>query len=510
MSIREQSWSRIDNKTFDVVIIGAGINGASIYKTLCSMGYSVLILDKGDFSCGTSQASAMMIWGGLLYLKNLDIASVRALSRDRDELIRLLKDRILPMRFRYVLNKEHGRSRRLVNFALHFYWLLGMCKRSKPEYQRHFDEECFINPESVIGSLIYQEGFLKKSDSRFVLDWIMDFQSEDSLAINYCDLQECTFNTSDKQWQLSISDQLSGRSITTKAKIIINCAGPWTDRVNEQFGLRSPYRHIFSKGVFIAFERPKSHQSPLLFEMGEHGDMLALIPFGPTSLWGPTETLVRSIEEGFQITESDINFLQRHASVHLRSTLASSRIVSLRCGIRPLAVKKDFNADCYPLDLSRHHEVVEDCKVPWISVYGGKISGCLSLADSVAERVSIKVPCVHKDGPSYTSLGKETLWSRFPGVDDKVPSLAWCVENEFCCTLDDYLRRRTNIAQWIPRGGFGFNNENAGYLAQLATYLPRDDRNSPRDQLMIYRRKVHEGFDRFVIHPEQGGTHEAA
>lgn len=51
-------------ETFDATIIGGGINGASLYHHLCQKGYRVLLVDKGDFAGGTSQASAMMVWGG--------------------------------------------------------------------------------------------------------------------------------------------------------------------------------------------------------------------------------------------------------------------------------------------------------------------------------------------------------------------------------------------------------------------------------------------------------------
>ncbi|MCI0413514.1 FAD-dependent oxidoreductase [bacterium] len=66
MITRSEKWDLLSNNVFDVAIIGGGINGASIYHSLCSKGYKVLLVDKGDFSSGTSQASAMMAWGGLL------------------------------------------------------------------------------------------------------------------------------------------------------------------------------------------------------------------------------------------------------------------------------------------------------------------------------------------------------------------------------------------------------------------------------------------------------------
>ncbi|OGW35040.1 MAG: hypothetical protein A2X58_06255 [Nitrospirae bacterium GWC2_56_14] len=498
MNIRDKSWSQAENKTFDVAIIGAGINGAAVYKRLCSDGYNVLLIDKGDFSCGTSQASAMMIWGGLLYLKNLDISSVYALSKDRDTLISSYKEQIMPAHFRYVFNKNKGRNKFFVYFALHFYWLLGFFRREKPEFQDYFDELSFIKHDAADGSINYQEGFLKWSDSRFVLDWILSCQSLDSLALNYCAIQEGSFDQQDKQWSLSLSDLTSNHRCNVKAKVLINCAGVWTDNVNEQFNIQSRYKHVFSKGVFIAYERPKTHRQPLIFDMGEHGDTLTLIPWGPVSLWGPTETLVQSIEEGYTITTEDIYFLQEHARRHLKSTLVNSKIVSFRCGLRPLVVKKGFKADCYPLDLSRHYKILEDPVLPWISVYGGKLSGCISLAAKVAAKISRKIPKRQEGLPLRNDQAENIRWNFFPGLEVRVPAIDWCVENEFCCTLEDYLRRRTNISQWIPREGLGYNNENIWFLEELAAHLPANNARTPGNHLKAYVNTVHDGCDRLI------------
>ena len=70
MLIRDRNISNTAGNNFDITIIGGGINGASLYNKLVQEGYRVLLIDKGDFASGTSQASGMMIWGGLLYLRN--------------------------------------------------------------------------------------------------------------------------------------------------------------------------------------------------------------------------------------------------------------------------------------------------------------------------------------------------------------------------------------------------------------------------------------------------------
>ncbi len=506
MDIRQRNWDRAGNSSFDIAIIGGGINGASIYRKLCELGFRVFLADKGDFSCGTSQASAMMIWGGLLYLKNLDLVSVCRFSRDRDILIRTFDDQIIPRDFRYIPNDEWGRNRYFVYLVLQLYWLLGKCRRKRPCFEKVFPELALIPDRGRPGSLLYQEGFLKQSDSRFVLDWILCHQGEDSLALNYCTIEEARYNRRDRAWTLELSDPLSERGCTIRAKMILNCAGVWTDRVNERFGIRSPFRHVFSKGVFIGYRRPPEHRVPLIFETGEEADTLTFIPWGPVSLWGPTETMVDSPESGFRITSDDLAFLLEHARRNLRPALVDAQIVSLRCGVRPLAVRTSFRADCCPLDISRGHRIVEDPRLPWISVYGGKISGCISMAGQVAGKIAKRI------SPGARRPARKTMESgpiprtSFPGLRDSVVAIDWCVEHEFCCTLEDYLRRRTNISQWICRQGLGHRDANLAHLRELAARLPVAAGDGGRERhLREYRRQVQDRFDAVLAQAGQAG-----
>jgi glycerol-3-phosphate dehydrogenase len=98
---RRHTWDAGRDTVFDVAIIGGGIKGAHIYHQLCEAGYRTVLLEKGDFASGTSQASCMMIWGGLLYLANWDIATVWKLSSARNLLLRTMPNCIRQQTFRY-------------------------------------------------------------------------------------------------------------------------------------------------------------------------------------------------------------------------------------------------------------------------------------------------------------------------------------------------------------------------------------------------------------------------
>jgi glycerol-3-phosphate dehydrogenase len=339
---------------------------------------------------------------------------------------------------------------------------------------------------------------LRDSDARFVLHWITPHQRDDQVPLNYCAVRGGRFHRSDQRWHLDLQDTLDQKERTATARVVVNCAGVWTDEVNREFGIDTPVRHILSKGVYLGIRRPPQHEHPLVFEMGEHGDVLTLLPWGPVSLWGPTETRVHDIGEGYRVREEDIDFLLQHARRELVDPPQRSEIVSLRCGIRPLVVPASFDRDVYPLDISRRHRVIHDPDRPWISFYGGKLTNCVDAAREIyghLRRYAFAPP--RMNGVVHPRL-QDREWLEFPGIDDPVPSPAWSARHEFCHTLPDYLRRRTNISQWVPREGLGWNDENLKEVEQIALTLTHGDEERARRQLAQYQASVHEGLDRLL------------
>ena len=184
----------------------------------------------------------------------------------------------------------------------------------------------------------------------------------------------------------------------------------------------------------------------------------------------------------------------------MKSGVAKEDIVSLRCGIRPLVVPASFAGDCYPLDLSRRSHIEVDRDRPWISLYGGKITGCHAAAAAAAGQVEARLPD-RPARPARTALFPERETDiplvDFPGLGDRVVDPAWSARHEYCCTLEDYLRRRTNIAQWVPREGLGRADANLDHLRSIARTLAGDDAAAEQG-LDRYRTRVAERFDRVL------------
>ena len=289
------------------------------------------------------------------------------------------------------------------------------------------------------------------------------------VALNHCELMHARWEASQRSWRLELSDRHGGSNWGVRARVLVNAAGVWAERVGESCGLEQRYRHVFSKGVYLAFPRPAQLDEAMAFEMEQHGDTQTFTPWGPVALWGPTESAVKDIETGFRPDVADVRFLLSQANSNLREKRGVEDIVSLRCGIRPLAVERSFARDVYPLDLSRRHVVARDRKVAALTIFGGKLTSAPMIAREVSRRVGEYM--LPRGLPPTSHNGAALATIRFPGIDVALPSPRWCVEHEGCVTLEDYLRRRTNIAQWVPRLGLGIDDRNLREIVAIAEHI---------------------------------------
>ena len=489
---RKSFFADIDG-AFDVAIVGGGVQGACLYHLLSRRGYRVLLVEQHDFGGGTSQASATLVWGGLLYLRNLDVMEVVRLSAARDRLLRDHAGRVRPRFWSYVFGERRSQSPWVLRGGLWVYWLLGGARRARPVHLRDFPERGFLKDQSAIECLRFEEGQMQVSDARFVYDWIALGDNQRSSAVNYCSLRGGGYDTEGRMWRLELHDELGGAQKEVRAKWVVNCAGVWADGVNQRFGIKLPYRHLLAKGVSFTFTRPSGHRDTIALD-GKAADAgLSLVPWGPVSLWGSTETVVESPEQGWSASKDEVQFLLDELNAYLRRPIGFEDVVALRCGVRPLVAPHGrWTGDA--MQLSKRWRVHRDKHVPWISVHGGKLTACCSVAGRVGDILARILGEAEAAGDDHERPSASL--TLFAGLE--VPSHRWCHEHEDCWKLDDYLRRRTNIAQWIPRGGLGAQDEHREPLRAIAVDLCGGDGERGDRMLLEYVAKVREEHDRVL------------
>jgi glycerol-3-phosphate dehydrogenase len=481
---RRQFWNTT-HEPLDVVVVGGGVQGACLYARLVREGRRVLLIDQKDFGSGTSQASAMLVWGGLLYLSNAEFLHVIRLSASRDHLLGRHSELAEPHYLSYVFGRRQHRQPWFVHAGLWTYWLLGGCRRSVPRGSSVFPEQSFLVEDSAVRRLRFEEGHLRLSDAQLAFHWIST--SRAGGAANYCSLIGGGFDSQQRLWRLELRDTLHGNEIEICAKWVVNAAGVWTDRVNAKFGVDSRWQHLLAKGASFSFARPEGHRDTLVFDSDDNGEGLSLVPWGPVSLWGSTETMTQSADEGWHVEPGDVEYLLSQLNSRMRSAVRPHDIISLRCGVRSLAVPRGTTRG-NPRDLSKRWCVHFDEHRPWVSIYGGKITACISVAARVARLLGRALGAPGDTFPAVFLDDPET--EHFPGLEARVPAARWSRDHQMCCTLDDYLRRRTNIAQWTLRGGLGRSGEHRGALVRIATVLCYGDDTAAAAMVDEYERRV--------------------
>ncbi|MDX2342330.1 MAG: FAD-dependent oxidoreductase, partial [Acidimicrobiia bacterium] len=134
MPLRTTSLSKLNNGSFDVLIVGGGINGAVSAAVLAGRGASVALIDRGDFGAFTSQESSNLVWGGFKYMESYELLLVRKLCVSRNRLINSYPDNIKPIPFLAAMDSSSPHPPWLGALGSAAYWGIGSFKTHYPRY----------------------------------------------------------------------------------------------------------------------------------------------------------------------------------------------------------------------------------------------------------------------------------------------------------------------------------------------------------------------------------------
>jgi glycerol-3-phosphate dehydrogenase len=401
MASREAHLDRIDGGTFDVLVIGGGINGAVASAALAGRGASVALVDRGDFGGFTSQQSSNLVWGGFKYLENYELLLVWKLCRSRNRLMKAYPDNIKEISFLASLDETSPYAPWFAGLGALGYWGIGQFGTRRPRVLSTGTieaEEPVIDTSSVRGGIEYRDAYLIDNDARFVFSFVRSAIEAGASAANYVELVSAS--RVDGRWRARLRDVDSGRELTATATVIVNAAGPFVDALNEQWGLRTQHRIVYSKGIHLVVPRltTHDHQRVLAF-FDDTQRLFYVIPMGRRSVIGTTDTRV---DEPFtEVDDDDRSFLldQINQRLDLPAPLTRADIIAERSGVRPLVVKSS-GGDQRDVDwtsLSRKHAIEADAASRVVTVFGGKLTDCLNVGEEVAEEVEALGVPLEKD-----------------------------------------------------------------------------------------------------------------
>ena len=340
MGLRDRHLQRLRNEHFDTLVIGGGINGAVAAASLAGRGASVALIDRGDFAGFTSQASSNLVWGGFKYLENYELWLVFKLCRSRNRLMKAYPANIRQIGFYAALDESAPYTPWFAGIGALGYWIIGQFG-TKPPRLLSADtiehEEPAVDTSSVAGGIEYYDGILVDNDARFVFSFVRAAIEAGTAAANYVELVSA--ERVDGRWVATVRDVDLGGEFTITATTIVNAAGPFVDELNQEWGVRSDHRIVYSKGIHLVVPRLTTHDHHRVLAFFDDTQRLFyVIPMGRRSVIGTTDTRVDT--PFTEVTDDDIDFLlsQINARLDLDVPLTRADIIAERVGVRPLVV----------------------------------------------------------------------------------------------------------------------------------------------------------------------------
>lgn len=388
MKLRKQNIKSLREEKFDCLILGGGINGAVAAAALAAKGAKVALIDKGDFAGETSSHSSNLAWGGIKYLESREFSLVNKLCKSRNQLMDYYPSTVKEIRFLTTIFKGFRFPPVFIYCGSLLYWLFGRFRTRAPvllSATQIKQRESAINSDNAIGGLEYSDCFLHDNDSRFVFNFIKNAMKSGAVIANY--VEATTGNFDGKHWRYTAKDLLSDETFTLQARTLINACGPWVDQINNKLAINTEHRHLFSKGVHLTVPKIGGKDRVLAF-FASDGRLFFVIPMGPTTCIGTTDTQVNQPEEA-RVTEQDRQFLLDNANrcLDLAKPLTRDDIIAERCGVRPLAVTNETDCDDW-VALSRKHAIDSNPEKNLISIFGGKITDCINVGEEIAAKSS--------------------------------------------------------------------------------------------------------------------------
>jgi len=438
VATRSARFTTAANTEFDVVIVGAGINGSVVAAALASHGVSTLLVDRGDIGSYTSQASSNMVWGGFKYLEGFELKLVWDLCGSRNRMVSAYPTNVVPISFLANLDEDSPHRPWFGFLGTLAYWAFGRFKTAMPRYMTAAAIEAeapVVDTSRSRGGIKYGDAYLPENDSRFVLQFALQAAACGATVLNHTEVR--SLERVDGRWRFRLTDQLGGTEVTASAGIVVNAAGPFSADLNNRIDVKTDNKLAFSKGIHLIVDRLTTPDHILVF-YDDTGRLFYVLPMGSKSSIGTTDTRVG--EPTVEVTAEDREFLleQINQRLDLDTPLTADDVISTRGGVRPLVVASD-SGDTSAEDwtkLSRKHVIEVDKANSVISILGGKLTDCINVGEELIEIVG---------GLDTALTSPPAAWYGEPGDAERSEAISRCLSAGLPETTAERIWRRYGL-----------------------------------------------------------------
>jgi glycerol-3-phosphate dehydrogenase len=380
---------------FDLIVIGAGINGAGIARDAALRGLKVLLLDKQDMSGGTTATSSRLIHGGLRYLEHYEIGLVRESLRERERLLSVAPHLVKPLPLTLPIYKGHTRGPLMIRLGMIAYDVLSYDK-SLPRHTMYsrtaaLQHEPGLEPRGLRAAARYYDAQVTFPE-RLVVENVLDAVAHGATVRTHTRVDDLIVEAGVVRG-VHYADDLTGESGTARASVTINVAGPWVDHVLAALDLvPAPKRLVGgTKGSHIVVHPfPGAPKDALYIEARQDGRPYFIVPWNGLYLIGTTDIRYDGDLDRVVASEEEIAYLLNETNLAIPDAgLERESVLYTFAGLRPLPYQADGDEGAITRDhiIKDHGPKVQGL----LSIIGGKLTTYRELAEQAVDAAYRKI-----------------------------------------------------------------------------------------------------------------------
>ena len=367
--------------SYDLLIVGGGINGTGVARDAAGRGLKVLLCEQDDLASHTSSASTKLIHGGLRYLEEFHFSLVRKALQEREVLLGAAPHIMRPLQF-IMPHAAHLRPAWMIRAGLLLYDHLAA--RARLAGSASVDLRTHIAGEPLKAG--YRRGFLysdgQTDDARLVVLNALDARSRGATILTRTRCER--LSPRGALWSATLGGGRESRVI--EARAVVNATGPWVGRfLAEATPVRASRQVRLVKGSHIVVPRLFAHRFAYIFQNEDRRIVFAIPYEHDFTLLGTTDVDYHTDPGAVRIDAGEVSYLCTLANRYFRQQLAPADVVWSYSGVRPLLADESTDpmrvTRDYALELDRH-------PLPLLSVFGGKITTYRRLAEDAVNRLA--------------------------------------------------------------------------------------------------------------------------
>jgi glycerol-3-phosphate dehydrogenase len=379
----QRNISKLQSQTYDLLVIGGGINGAAISHLAAARGLKVALLEKGDFASGTSSKSTKLVHGGIRYLENFEFDLVYESLRERKIQLETAPHLVKPLGFVIPVYQGDKRPPWMIQFGVLLYDLIAGPYRIKTHKRLNAKELLELEPgvkaEGLLGGILYYDA--QMDDARLCLENVLSAAEYGADAANYVKVISL-IKENGKAIGVKARDVLSAQEFDVRAKKIVCTLGPWTNGFLRLDDPQARKKVRTTKGIHIVYKGRLTNQALLIMSESDRR-IFFVIPWMGNSLIGTTDTDYIGSPDRVEANADDVDYLFREAKrVFPKVDFDRNKIINVFAGLRPL-IRKGGS----PNKVSRKHLFYETPSGIFF-VAGGKYTTYRAIAEECLNKIT--------------------------------------------------------------------------------------------------------------------------